>query len=485
MMQLKYNEVLLGEADNIQDLTINFIYNKIGLFIEKPDFFYNDLIPDTLRGFHELMSSFKDDNDNLNKFIKYINYRISAEFDSHKINLFKRIESCNDQIFNVVLLNILLELIEDSNDEIQTFYLKVRNPYNLSIPDIILCFDYIYEKLELNDDVSKRFLNYLKIYASLRSLQFSPLLKRNFLKGGLVNDDLELFPKLQTEVQRRDYFEIDLKSVYSDANDIQKIWISSFLPIVGKYDPDFRLTEEKIYDRKKRISSYENASFSPLYPIISVFTFELKSVDEILYDEEANDLIKSCVVWNKKNNELKKLFTNIQFVAEFLSKLNSFATSYRTPHVSYSITISEYLFKGIPAVLKSLKRKYNFLSHIDDNSITTNPIFQYWKDNEKDCLDILEKIYKNRNSNLTYSKTAIETAILVLDKYSKYFDRTIKNTSSQGTKQAMNFLVKLFENEVDIFRDLKKYRKQMDRQFNNGLNNIHNLLLRIANGQSS
>lgn len=485
MMQLKYNEILLGEAENIQDLTINFIYEKIGLFIDKPDFFYNEIIPDTLRGFHELMSSFKDNTDNLNKFTKYISYRISAEFDNNKISLFNRIETCSDQIFNIVLFNIFLELIEDSDEEIQAFFFKARNPYNLSVADIVLCFDIVKESIEINDYSTKKFLNYLRIYSSLRSLNASSLVNKNLLKGGLVNDYFEIFPKLQADAVRRDYFEIDFKSIYLDVNDTQKIWISSFFPIIGKYEPDFRLTEERIYNRKKRISSYENASFSPLHPIVSVFTFEINGIDELLYDEEANELISKCVVWSKKNKELKKLFTNFQFVNEFLNKLNSFTHNYRDPHVSYSTTINEYLFRGIPSVIKSLKKKYNFLSHIEDDAITSNPIFEYWKDNEKECLDIIEKIYRNRNRNFSYNKQTIDTAISALEKYSKYFDKSVKNNSSQGTKQAMNFLVKLFENEIDVFKDLKRYRKQMDRQFNNGLNNIHNLLLRIANGQSS
>jgi len=480
-MELKYNNIILSKADNIQDLTIDFIYQRIGLFIGKPEFFYNEIIPNTLRGFHELMSCFKNENsDNLDKFTKYICHRICAEFDNHKINFFNRLEISDDRIFNIILLNGFLDLIKDSDEEIQNYFLKARNPHNISISDIILCFDFVEENIDINDFTSKRFLNYLKIYVSLRYLKASFFIESNLLRGGLVNDYNEIFPRVQADSQRRDYVEFDLKIFQNELIDVDKFWLSTFLPIIGKYNLDYRLTEERIFERNQRNwRLYDNAVFSPIFPIVSIFILDLDN--NYTNDSKTNELIHQCKIWRNENYELKTIFTNIQFVDEFLKKFNSFAVNYREPHISYSKTIYDYLFIGIPECFNELRSKYKFLLSLDDELILENPIFQYWRENEGFYSSIIDLVYKNRSSDFSYNKNTVDIAIFALDKYSRYFDKSNRNTS-QGTKQAMNFLVKLFEKDPEVFKDLKRFRNQMDKQFNNGLTNIHSLLLKIANG---
>ncbi|CAM4135962.1 hypothetical protein FLSI110296_15595 [Flavobacterium sinopsychrotolerans] len=178
---------------------------------------------------------------------------------------------------------------------------------------------------------------------------------------------------------------------------------------------------------------------------------------------------------------MKILFTNIEFVKEFLDKLDDFTTNYREPHISYSKTINDYLFKGFVFCFDQLKLKYKFLDHIENDVMINNPIFKFWLENETDCNNIIENVFNRINKNQPYNRNTIENANLVLEKYAKYFDKNSKN-SQQGTKQAINNLIKVFEKDIEVYKDLKKYRNLMDRQFNSGFNNIYSLLLKIANG---
>ncbi|SEO09713.1 hypothetical protein [Flavobacterium sinopsychrotolerans] len=486
-MILKFNDLILSEGKDIQDLTFDFIYKKIGLFISKPDFFYNDLIPNTLRGYHELMSPFKSEDDNLNKFIRYLGNRVTSEFNNEKTSIFKRLEDCNDLIFNVVLLNSLLKLSDDSISEIETDILKAKNPNNISISDICLSFQYLEESFDINDHISRKFINYLKIYTSLRFLKANSSIQENLFKGGLVNDNFEVFPVIQSDSRRRrrDFFEFNLKPFHNELNDLQKIWLINFLPYLGKYDSKYRLTDERIFERIRKFSIYDNAMFSPLYPFVSIFILEANNYDFLNNNNNNNNnviqFINECKDWSINNYELKILFTNIEFVKEFLDKLDDFTTNYREPHISYSKTINDYLFKGFVFCFDQLKLKYKFLDHIENDVMINNPIFKFWLENETDCNNIIENVFNRINKNQPYNRNTIENANLVLEKYAKYFDKNSKN-SQQGTKQAINNLIKVFEKDIEVYKDLKKYRNLMDRQFNSGFNNIYSLLLKIANG---
>lgn len=481
-MILKFNDEILSEAENIQDLTFELIYTKIGLFINKPDYFNNEIIPETLRGYHELMSPFKSEEDNLNKFLKYIANRITSEFNNDKINLFTRLDDSNDSIFNIILLNSLLKLSVESIQEIETFIFKSKNPYNISISDICLSFQYIEENLDVNDYVGRKFINYLKIYCSLRFLKSKQSIKDNLFKGGLVNENFEVFPYIQADSQRRDFIEFNLKPFHTELNDLQTIWFSTFLPYLGKYDSNYRLTEERIFERLGKFSIYDNATFSPIYPLVSIFILEQNSYDFLTTNDIiAKEFISQCKIWNSNNEELKNLFANVQFVKEFLDKIDDYATNYRSVHVSYSKTIGDYLFKGFVYGMEQMKAKYKYLNHLESDVLIKNPIFKFWIDNEDECNIIIENVYSRRNKNQTFTKSTTENANLVLEKYASYFEKNNKH-SQQGAKQAMNNLIKTFEKDAEVHKDLKKYRKQMDRQYNSGLNNIFNLLLKIANG---
>lgn len=473
-MIIKYNNLELSKADNLQDLTLKLIYEKIGLFLQKPEFKSNILIPDTLRSYTELVSCFKDD-DALSRFDNYLNYKINSEFDNQKVEFYKQLINSSDEFFVILILNYFAdyEYLYDQS-EINSQIFNAKNPYNISISDLVVGFNYIEENFNVNDYANKKFIDFLRIYTSFRILKSHDAFKVNLLFGGLINDHYSIFPSQIKDDFRRDQITFNYRKVIDNYSNYE-VWLNYFVTFIGVAKSDFRLEDEKIYERRRLTKTYENATFSPLYPIVSLFC--LNSALE--YD--LNDLVDECQDWADKNEKLKSLFLNPLFVNEFNRKLDNFSKNkIKETLGSYSEIVYQYIFTGIPYVINELKNKYPFLDFLDSESIIKNPIYQLWFNNEEEYSAIIEDVYKN-NFSQSYPDDLIKIAENALERYDKYFDKNAKNTS-QGTKQAMNFLIKLFVKDKEIHKEFKKYRNQMDRQFNNGLNNIHNLLNRIANG---
>ncbi|MDF2552385.1 MAG: hypothetical protein K0R77_1660 [Chryseobacterium sp.] len=472
-MQIQYNSTILSNADNLQDLALNLIYDRTSLFLNKPEFKSNILIPDTLRSYNELVSCFKD-RDSLKKFENYLYYRISSEFDSNKVMVLNKLSNANDEMFLIQLLNSLTDFDHTyGQSEITTEIFNTKNPYNISIADLTSSFNYIEDNCGLNDYNNKRFIDFLRIYTAFRISNFSDILKTNLLKGGLVNDHYSIFPRQLKDDFRRDQIVFNYKSVVESFPD-HEVWLNYFIIYTGSLKADYRLDDENIYERKRLTRLYDNACFSPLFPIVSLFC-----INENM--PTSSDLVNECIDWCVNNQNLKSLFLNPLFLNEFNKRLDNFSKHKMKDSLgSYSDIVFDYVFVGIPFVVKDLKLKYPFLNFLDSETIINNPIYNIWFNNREEYCKIIDDVYRN-NFLQTYSSETIATAQKALEKYEKYFDKTNKNTS-QGTKQAMNFLVKLFVKDKEIHQEFKKFRSQMDRQYNNGLNNIHNLLNKISNG---
>ncbi|MDQ7961428.1 MULTISPECIES: hypothetical protein [Flavobacterium] len=483
-MKIIYNNQEISSNGNIQDATLDLIYRNSDFFINKPDFKYNLIIPDNLRSYIGLISCFKDKDKTLNfdKFHRFICYTISSEIDSTKFKIFKKIIDSNDEQFIQLLFNYLSEIAEahsfDNSNELYQLFI-VKNPLNISYADLIAAFDYLDETIHINDHVERTFLEYIKIYTSLRIKNFKWDLRKNIKLGGFANDFNILFRKEQSTYDRRDFRLFDLTKINPELSTEQKIWLSFFIPIIGLYKDDFRSEVENIYERNRFSKNYTNAYFSPIYPIISIFCY-----NQILNNikDNNNTIFRDNIeIWLGENKEIEKLFDNLLFVEEFLRKLDYFSKyKVKESQGSYSSIIYDYIHKGIPQVISELIVDYPFLKTINLENLLKNPIITFWNDNLDECNAIIDRIHQY-NHTISYPQEMINIAQNASEKYERYFDKSIKN-SQQGTKQAMNFLIKLFKNDQEIFKEFQKYRRQMDRQYNIGLNNIHNLLIKISNG---
>ncbi|TZF99338.1 hypothetical protein FW781_05265 (plasmid) [Chryseobacterium panacisoli] len=482
-MKIVYNNQAIISDENIQNATLGLIYKNSDFFVSKPDFKYNLIIPDTLREYVGLVGCFKEETNSLEQFHRFLCYKISSEIDNSKLKIFKKIVNSNDEQFFKLLFNYLLEVAEqyylDSSDEIYQLFI-IKNPLNISYADLIAAFDYLDETIHVNNHVEHTFLEYLKIYASLRIKKFKCDLRKNLKLGGFVNDFNIIFRKEQSTDDRRDFKLFDLAKVHADLSAEQKIWLSFFIPIIGLYKHDYRSEVENIYERNRFSKSYTNAYFSPIYQIISVFCY-----NEILNnvkDDNNNLFYQEIELWLNENLHLVELFDNFLFIENFLKKLDYFSKyKIKESQGSYSSIVYDYIYKGIPYVISEIALEYPFLKNLDSENFLKNPIIKFWNDNLEQCNSIIDKIHQY-DYTITYPREIIIIAQKALEKYEKYFDKSIKNTSQQGTKQAMNFLIKSFKNDQEIFKEFQKYRRQMDRQYNVGLNNIHNLLNKISNG---
>lgn len=481
-MKIVYDGIEISSEKNIQDITLDYIYSKSEFFINKPDYKSSIVIPNTLRSYVNLISCFKEDVNSLEQFNRFLCNRIYTEIDNSKLKVFKRIVESNDEQFLIILFNCLLEIAEnnflDDSDEIYQLFL-VKNPLNISLADIVAAFDYLEETLHVNNQVERDFLDYLKIYISLRIKKFNPHLLDALKLGGLVNDYNVLFRKEQSTYDRRDYRLFDINKVITDLSINERIWLSFFIPIIGLYRAEYRIEIEKVFARNRFSKNYSNAYFSPIYPLTSIYCY-----DQILNNvvDENNEEFRNAVSnWINSNKELSVLFDNFLFLEIFVKKLDYY-TKYKIKDAqgAYSSVVYDFIFNGIPSVIEELRKEYSFLNNINGDTILSNPIFSFWMNNLEKCNSIIDKIHEH-NYTIIYSKEIVSIAQKASEKYEKYFDKNIKN-SQQGTKQAMNYLVKLFDKEKEIHKEFLKYRRQMDRQFNVGLNNIQNLLIKISNG---
>lgn len=481
-MKIVYDGIEISSEKNIQDITVDFIYNKSDFFINKPDYKSSIVIPNTLRSYVNLISCFKDDVNSLEQFNRFLCNKIYTDIDNSKLKVFKRIVESNDEQFLIILFNCLLEIAEKNylhdSDEIYQLFL-VKNPLNISLADIIAAFDYLEETLHVNNQVEREFLDYLKIYISLRIKKFNPDLMGSLKLGGLVNDYHTLFRKEQSTDYRRDYRLFDINKVITELSIDERIWLSFFIPIIGLYRPEYRIEIEKIFERNRFSKNYSNAYFSPIYPLISIYCYN--QILNNVVDENNIEFRSAVSNWIDSNSELLVLFDNFLFLEVFITKLDYY-TKYKIKDAqgTYSSIVYDFIFNGIPSVIEEMGKEYSFLKNISADIILSNPIFSFWKINLEKCNSIIDKIHEH-NYTITYSKEIISIAQKASVKYENYFDKNIKN-SQQGTKQAMNYLVKLFDKEKEIHKEFLKYRRQMDRQFNVGLNNIHNLLIKISNG---
>lgn len=481
-MKIVYNNQAIISDENIQNATLGLIYKNSDFFVSKPDFKYNLIIPDTLREYVGLVSCFKEETNSLEQFHRFLCYKISSEIDNSKLKIFNKIVDSNDEQFLKLLFNYLLEVVEqyylDSSDEIYQLFI-IKNPLNISYADLIAAFDYLDETIHVNNHVERTFLEYLKIYASLRIKKFKCDLRKNLKLGGFVNDFNVIFRKEQSTDDRRDFKLFDLTKVHADLSAEQKIWLSFFIPIIGLYKHDYRSEVENIYERNRFSKSYTNAYFSPIYPIISVFCYN-KILNNVK-DDNNNLFYEEIELWLNENLQLVELFDNFLFIENFLKKLDYFSKyKIKESQGSYSSIVYDYIYKGIPYVISEIALEYPFLKTLNSENFLKNPIIKFWNDNLEQCNSIIDKIHQY-DYTITYPKEIIAIAQKALEKYEKYFDKSIKS-SQQGTKQAMNFLLKSFQNDQEIFKEFHKYRRQMDRQYNIGLNNIHNLLNKISNG---
>lgn len=481
-MKIVYDGIEISSEKNIQDITIDYIFTKSEFFISKPDYKSSIVIPNTLRSYINLITCFKEDTNSLEQFNRFLCNKIYTDIDNSKLKVFKRIVESNDEQFLIILFNCLLEIaennsLEDSNEIYQLFLIK--NPLNITLADLFAAFDYLEETLHVNNQIERDFLDYLKIYTSLRIKRFNSILMESLKLGGLVNDYHILFRKEQSTYDRRDFRLFDLNKVIIDLTIDERIWLSFFIPIIGLYRMDYKIETEKIFERNRFSKNYSNAYFSPIFPLTSIYCYN--QILNNIVDENNVEFRNAALNWIESNKEVLVLFDNYLFIEVFIKKLDYY-TKYKTKDAqgSYSSIVCDFIFNGIPNILEEIGKEYSFLKNISANTILSNPIFNFWQNNLEKCNAIIDKIHEN-DYTITFSKEIISIAQKASEKYEKYFDKNIKN-SQQGTKQAMNYLVKLFEKEKETHKEFLKYRRQMDRQFNVGLNNIHNLLIKISNG---
>jgi hypothetical protein len=484
-------EKKLFKGLNLQDILLELIYSQTKIFISKPKFRINAIIPETLRQIHNLVGAISINDDPLEGFKNYIVDQAQNELPEKFADVFRRLEIQDFGTLNLYLLNLLGELKEDfdiSNKYTWTAQLLYpKNPGLASVGDVFSTIRKFYENVRLVESDSVRFLDYVSIYYAIRvkkiALSDNYLLREN-LKGGYFNSFNDVFPIQRIGNKRRDWVEFN-RSVIDDITVETKFWIGFFIPYFGALPQEFRSRNESPFFREINApgAPITRATFSPLTPLSHVLFPE--EIWQSLFGRQIdmeNQLYHDVVEWNKEN-KFQSYLDNIMFYSEFvdildkLSKKQHKAESLKT----YYTTIFDYMIYATVEALKIMKEKYSYLDQDLDELIRRHPIYQYWVNNDLDeeLERVIDAIFESATQpSSVYSQDDISKAASLYNQYLQYFrQRPIR--SSQGTKQAMNSIVKAFSNNPSIHNRLREIRAIMNNNLEIGLEEMEFFLKSI------
>lgn len=488
----KNNELFIG--NNLSITISEIIYKKSGLFINTPALRKNSFFPDNFRSILNLLSIIKKNNvhDELLRYtVEVAKNNLSYEYSE----LFNSLENQSIETLNIALVNSIGKLKNDFNDLNLNYILFATNPLNVNIGDVYTVLNALNNQVNYTNKTQILFIDLLNIYYTLRLLNFDK--NDENIYSFFNSTSIQLF-RQSVNRKFRDYisFEgLNIKNYFDNSilsND-DKLWFMHFFVIFGKSNLKYRDELESPFF--KSFQGVSNGLFSP-FAIFSNILFPNKLIDNLnIKNIENISLNSEIVTWNNDTKSLNNLFKNSMFYLEFL---NVFDRETRVAHKAdgmnkseeggeiYLDTMHDYFTTSLEKTLAVLVNKYPFLEIDHKWWIENHPIINHWKLIIKDeskyefFKDSFQSIY-NSQVKKQFKQEDVDLANKLIGDYASYF-QSDKNLNSNGAKRAMNSVVKSFENNKEIWEQLKLHRKYMDTSLNDGVNRIHSLLKTLANG---
>ncbi|MCX2454305.1 hypothetical protein OQX61_23745 [Pedobacter sp. PLR] len=373
-----------NEEEDIQTVILDLLYTNHKLFISKSKYRFNSLMPKTLRELQEFFNIIVE-HDKLEQLKRYLLSTIKKE--NIYPDIFDEIDSRNNYNLNlyvVLKLKYLIKLIGQPQISFtsslfidETIIKEISegtNPDNVSIGDVHAFLRHFEALIPFDDDKNNKFIDFIKIYYSIRSQEKATASNNNLL-GGIYSGVYRLF-RVDGGKKKRDWVEFNytLKDINDELKTPQeKFILSLFIHITGKNKSYRRASSSPFF---KPDFQFENGIFSPI-AFLANSTFgalNLNTLNQTHNDEI--EILPLLEAWSDDNKLIQQL-NNVMFLHEFFRRINIYIVDYKSKlPTEYFDTISFYLINGGIAALNEMIEDYGFLGKDLLTEYISHPLIQ-------------------------------------------------------------------------------------------------------------
>lgn len=387
------NSIFDNEEEDIQTVILDLLYTNHKLFISKSKYRFNSLIPKTLRELQEFFNIIVE-NDQLEQLKRYLLSTIKKENIYPEI--FDEIDSRNEYNLNLYVILKLKSLMSTLTEPKRGGVLSIplidsivreisesTNPDNVSIGDVHAYLKYFEAKIEFDDNKNNKFIDFIKIYYSIRNQEKAKAVKNNLL-GGIYSGSFRLFRGEGNTRKKRDWVEFNytLKEINDDLKTLQERFILSlFIQITGKNRFYRRGSSSPFF---KSDFQFENGIFSPI-AFLANSTFGELNLSTLNQMKGGDiDILSPIESWSNENKLIQQL-NNIMFLDEFFERINRYIIDYKSKlPIDYFDIISLYLVNGGISAIKGIIENYSSLGDDLLQDYISHPLIQSFAKYNKD-----------------------------------------------------------------------------------------------------
>lgn len=266
----------------------------------------NFVLPETIRETQAFINTFSSENNLVN--IK--NYLIEEIYKKNiEKEVFTELENTPYQWFNLIVFKKLYTLFESYL--IPEDPLKINLPKRISeskLPNVISYGDVYYllleieKKYEIDDYECIKFLDYFKVYFTIKTLLFSENTPTNLpiTKYGFVNSFTDLLSK--EGEKSRSLIEFSADRLEDLKNNDDKFFLSQFLLYLGVGYRGYRFYDhDDIF-----VNRYGKGTFSPFAIFHNLFNIDILS--EIFEYSKDSAFIQQNINWFNQSKFIKNLY---------------------------------------------------------------------------------------------------------------------------------------------------------------------------------
>lgn len=389
---------IINSKEDIQTVILTLLYSNHKLFISKSKYRFNSIVPKTLRELQELFNIIVE-QDKLDELKRYLISVIKKENIYPEI--FDEIDSRNEYNLNLYVIlklkYLIKQLQQTDSPQISTENIIIRdisdstNPDNVSIGDVHAFLRYFEGIIPFDDYKNTKFIDFIKLYYSIRSQEKAKLNIDSFI-GGIYSGVFRFFRVEGTSRKKRDWVEFNyrLKDINDELKTLQdKFILSLFIQITGK-NRFYRRESSSPFFRS--VSQFDYGIFSPIAFLINSMFGELNLQTLNQTNDENIEILPLIEAWSD-GNELLQHLSNVMFLDEFFDRINRYIVDfkYRLPTEYFDI-ISFYLVNGGISAIKGMIEDYSFLGGNLLSEYTSHPLIQsFAKYNHDQDISIIDE----------------------------------------------------------------------------------------------
>lgn len=356
--------------NNFRKSILDLLFARFGLIQTYNKLGKNFIIPETIRETQNFVNAILS-SERIRKLKDYL----IDEIDENTVyqKTFFELENVSDDLFllmsikkiiNLYLIKIpnILDKFNDSEKSIQ-----FRKLYNATIANTISLGDIYFLIKEYEDIITIdnydeiKFLDFFKIYFSLRILKNNNLTKLGVTKFGFVNNFFEILPK-DNNIQSRDFFTAsNLQSHIFSLYGNERFILSLFSLYLGGGYHDYR----KDLDKDIFVQGYNDAILSPFAIFHNLYNIDILS--NIFDYQDNSEFIINNLKWFEESHFIKQLY-NPSFTLELFDLIKEFRLKEikETLPSNYFDTICLLFIYGIIYALDKIENEYKIHNLVSD-----------------------------------------------------------------------------------------------------------------------